>query len=141
MTEDFKECSYCAAKPGSPTLCESCLHNRDLVSRLTSSKDNAYYERNQLVAALSKIYPAWLGWHREKDWEDEWRNIVYIRIPTYELCLKQVQGGYMAKFKRQLSWHIHEDDLKYFEHLKQGLETWDGHTTEEKYRRLACINP
>lgn len=25
---EFQECSYCAAKPGSPTLCAPCLHNR-----------------------------------------------------------------------------------------------------------------
>lgn len=24
----FQECATCAAQPGSPTLCESCLHNR-----------------------------------------------------------------------------------------------------------------
>ena len=27
MTE-FQECAACAAQPGSPTLCASCLHNR-----------------------------------------------------------------------------------------------------------------
>jgi len=31
---EFKECSTCAAKPGSPQLCDSCLHNRDLVNSL-----------------------------------------------------------------------------------------------------------
>lgn len=137
----FQECDSCSAKPGSPTLCNGCLANRALIEEIESSKNNAYWERNQLVVALSKLYPAWLGWHREADWEDEWRNIVYITIPTRELCMKMVQGGYMANFKRQLSWHIHEDDLEYFDHLKQGLETWDGHTTEEKYRRLAQIKP
>ncbi len=24
----FRECEICAAKPGSPTLCQSCLNNR-----------------------------------------------------------------------------------------------------------------
>ena len=28
------ECASCAAKPGSPQLCEACLHNRALVGRL-----------------------------------------------------------------------------------------------------------
>lgn len=31
---DFVECSICAAKPGSPTLCRSCLHNRDAIYQL-----------------------------------------------------------------------------------------------------------
>lgn len=32
---DFLECDTCRAKAGSPTLCKGCLHNRDLVERLT----------------------------------------------------------------------------------------------------------
>jgi len=28
---EFKECSVCAKKPGSPVLCPSCLHNRQLI--------------------------------------------------------------------------------------------------------------
>lgn len=27
----FKECSSCAAKPGSPALCQGCLHNRRVI--------------------------------------------------------------------------------------------------------------
>ena len=102
-------------------------------------KDEAYWERNQLVVALSKIYPSWLGYHKGKDWEDDWRTIVYIKIPTKELEQKYVQGGFEVKYERQLSWHIHNDDKKYFTHLDPGLEEWDGHTTEEKYRRLSCL--
>jgi predicted nucleic-acid-binding Zn-ribbon protein len=32
----FVECSVCAAKSGSPTLCDSCLANRSTISRLES---------------------------------------------------------------------------------------------------------
>ena len=35
---EFKECATCAAKPGSPPLCPSCLHNRALISRLQASQ-------------------------------------------------------------------------------------------------------
>ena len=31
---DSKECAACWAKPGSPTLCDACLHNRNVASRL-----------------------------------------------------------------------------------------------------------
>jgi hypothetical protein len=31
---EFQECPACASKPGSPPLCESCLHNRLLISVL-----------------------------------------------------------------------------------------------------------
>ena len=30
----FQECASCAAKPGSPILCESCLNNRATISTL-----------------------------------------------------------------------------------------------------------
>lgn len=29
---EFRECLSCASKSGSPTLCDSCLHNRQLAS-------------------------------------------------------------------------------------------------------------
>lgn len=31
---EFRECASCDAKPGSPALCEACLHNRKLVTDL-----------------------------------------------------------------------------------------------------------
>lgn len=106
------------------------------------SKNQAYWERNQLVAALSKLFPAWLERHPEsdKDWDDEWRNIVFIEISTEELENKYFQGGFLVRYTRQLSWHIHDDDLYWFSHLETRKEnSWDGHTTNEKYRRLMNI--
>ena len=98
------------------------------------SKDQAYWERNQLVAALSKIYPSSIGWHSGKDWDDEWRNIVYITIPVAWYHMMPMESPLPRD--RQISWHIHEDDLIYFKHLRRKGEQWDGHTTEEKYERL-----
>ena len=109
---------------------------------LIAQKDQAYWERNQLVSALSKIYPAWLERHPVDDtaWEDDWRWIVFIEIPTEELEQKYVQGGFLVKHKRQLSWHIHDSEYANFAHLKSRTgHSWDGHTTEEKYRRLRHI--
>jgi len=103
--------------------------------------DDVYWERNQLVSALSKIFPSWLTRHPDEDtdWEDDWRNIVFIEIPTKELEMKYEQGGFNVRYTRQLSWHIHDSDLKYFSHLEFKKNTWDGHTTTEKYRRLSHI--
>ena len=36
---EFMECAVCAAKPGSPTLCASCLHNRTVISALNETID------------------------------------------------------------------------------------------------------
>jgi hypothetical protein len=34
MSDGFVECPECAAKPGSPYLCTSCIQNRALISFL-----------------------------------------------------------------------------------------------------------
>lgn len=91
---------------------------------LRETKDGkriAYWERNQLVSALSKLFPASLERHQGAGWEDDWRWIVMIIIPT-----------------GQLSWHIHDSDLGHFDHLERQTKKyeWDGHTTNEKYDRL-----
>lgn len=87
-------------------------------------KDIAYYERNQLVSVLSKLFESHLCRHPEEDksWEDDWRWIVCIHAPT-----------------GQLTWHIHDTDKQYFEHLKIKDNHWDGHNTKEKYDRLSQI--
>ncbi len=105
--------------------------------------NEVYAERNALVAALSKIYPAWLERHpMNEEWEEDWRWIVFIEIPTKELVGKYQQGGVMIKFKRQLSWHIHDSELDSFAHLQRRItHSWDGHSTAEKYRRLQHIKP
>ena len=107
----------------------------DELENLRAEKDRAYWERNQLVVALSKRFPAWLSRHQEEDtdWEDDWRWIVFILIPTKEPD--------NIPHLRQLSWHIHDTHLQYFSHLSIHPNTWDGHTTDQKYERLALIWP
>lgn len=39
---DFYECASCRVKPGSPTLCESCLHNREVIQRLRARSQPNY---------------------------------------------------------------------------------------------------
>lgn len=52
-------------------------------------KDLIYWERNQLVAHLSKIYPSWLEKHPLEDthWENDWRNIIFIETPRWSVQL------------------------------------------------------
>lgn len=33
----FVECDTCRAKPGTPELCQGCLHNRGAISRLRAT--------------------------------------------------------------------------------------------------------
>lgn len=94
----------------------------EYVEDLRRQKDEAYSERNKLVALLSKFLPSYIGRHEEsdKDWEEDWMNIIYIYLPN----------------GIQMSWHIHDDELEYFEHLERKDIVWDNSTTEEKYERM-----
>lgn len=92
-------------------------------------RDAAYTERNRLVAALARLLKrdgraAWLADHDPSDagWDPEWRTIVFIDGPT-----------------GQMSWHLHDSDVPLFDGLPRGPNSWDGHTTPEKYERLARI--
>ena len=97
---------------------------------LQLSKDQAYHERNMLVAFLCNLYPAHMKRHPKEDaeWENDWRNIVCVHSPM-----------------GQLTWHIHDSEAEMFSFLNQTPEPfpdceWDGHTTSEKYGRLLSVN-
>lgn len=79
-----------------------------------------YRERARLVAHLAAIYPSLIGVDEaEPDWP-----VVYVGT---------VQG--------QMSWHISRDDLDLFPHVRQvpAGDLWDGHSTHQKYERLAAL--
>jgi hypothetical protein len=85
--------------------------------------DRAYYERNALVAALSKVYPSHLAEHPDDpSWDPAWKFLVIINTPA-----------------GQLSWHLHLSQVGEFAHLDYEDNDWDGHTTVEKYERLAKL--
>ena len=83
-----------------------------------------FSERNKLVCALSKLFPAHLGRHTDESipCAANCRTIVYVQIPA-----------------GQVSWHILDSELWMFVGLLYKEGTWDGHTTEEKYIRLASL--
>jgi hypothetical protein len=97
---------------------------REQIEEMRARKDAAYEERNRVVAALSKLWPSHLAQHPEDDltWERDWMTIVCIHSP---------QG--------QLTWHVHDSQRFLFAHLSMGEGHWDGHTTEQKYQRLAAL--
>lgn len=78
---------------------------------------SVYRERAHLVAFLTTLYPS-VGAYNDPD-EPEYM-VVYIETPV-----------------GQMSWHIHPDDVDLFDGLEIVPEhRWDGHSTEEKYRKL-----
>jgi hypothetical protein len=86
--------------------------------------DAVYAERNNCVALLALMalrlgLNAGMKLHVGDDWEDDWRNVVFIDLPS-----------------GQVSWHIHDSEAQKFYFLGTYDGEWDGHTTEEKYRRV-----
>jgi hypothetical protein len=79
--------------------------------------DSVYRERAHLVAHLAALYPSVVVHGGDPD-APEW-PVIYIELPT-----------------GQASWHLSPDDMDLFGHVTVGARVWDGHTTEEKYRRL-----
>ena len=79
--------------------------------------DSVYRERAHLVAFLATIYPSTNGYHDPE--EPEWA-VVIVDTPA-----------------GQMSWHVAPDDMDLFRHIgRSDTNTWDGHSTEEKYGRL-----
>jgi hypothetical protein len=83
-----------------------------------------YRERARLVAVLASLFPS--VWAYSDPAEPEW-PVVYVNTP---------QG--------QCSWHLSPEDVDLFGHVEQVAADdprarWDGHSTVEKYRRLAKL--
>lgn len=78
--------------------------------------DSLYRERAHLLALLTTHYPS----HIQADTaEPDW-PVLHISLPT-----------------GQCTWHLSDADLDLFEHVRTDtVETWDGHTNEEKYARV-----
>lgn len=123
--ESFKELYYSTLTVSWEDQLESiwAWHENE-IKEAEESKNNAYHERNILVCALTKLFPAYLALHsEEEDWEDDWRWVVYIDLPT-----------------GQVSWHIHDSEKLMFDHLEVKENNWDGHNTQRKYERLLAIS-
>ena len=89
------------------------------------SKNLAYSERNKMLLTLCRIslqkgLTVAIGEHEGEDWEDEWRKVIYIVLPT-----------------GQVSFHIHESEIEVFSFLPKYFGGWDGHTTDRKWERLS----
>ena len=93
------------------------------VARLTAEvddlyrrKDDAYLERNRLVALLAGFYPSGTKRTAIEGWDEEWHGCVYIDFPW-----------------GQASWHYHDSHAYLFDHLPPYAGEWNGHTTDQKY--------
>ncbi|MFE7462274.1 WDGH domain-containing protein [Nocardiopsis terrae] len=86
--------------------------------------DDVYRERARLAAYIAARHPSRIAYNdpESPDWP-----VLYIDTPA-----------------SQLTWHLSPDDLDLFAHVpvvapEHPRARWDGHTTPEKYRRLAAL--
>lgn len=106
--------------------CPDFKHSRaswKAIKEMEARKDAAYLERNQVVAALAKCFPSGVARTAIEGWSEDWHGCVYIDLPT-----------------GQASWHFHDSHAHLFAGLPAYAGSWDGHTTEEKYARLARLS-
>jgi|SRR5688572_13452150 len=94
------------------------------VTTLEAQKNAAYTERDKCLVLIATMAQqlginVGIGQHSGADWDDDWRNILFIDLPS-----------------GQVSWHIHDSELPWFSFLPVYSALWDGHTTEEKYDRV-----
>lgn len=92
------------------------------VADMRARKDEAYRERNMVVAALARVFPSGIKRTDIPGWDPEWHSCVYIDSPA-----------------GQLSWYYHDSEAHLFAGLPTYAGAWDGHDTPEKYRRLAAL--
>lgn len=96
--------------------------NTQALAEMEARKDAAYLERNQVVAALAKVFHSGVARTAIEGWSEDWHGCVFIDLPT-----------------GQASWHFHDSQAYLFADLPPYTGQWDGHDTPEKYRRLAAL--
>lgn len=96
---------------------------QEQIHTLEAAKNGAYAERNKclvLVALMAQRLDLKTGIGIDPNAEtSEWQSILFIDLPA-----------------GQVSWHLHESETHMFYFVGAYGGTWDGHTTDEKYRRV-----
>lgn len=98
------------------------LQARAELAETKAALDGAYTERNRLVAFLARQYRSGTRRTAIEGWDPCWHGCVFVDTP-----------------EGQMSWHYHDRDSWLFSGLPPYSETWDGHTTIQKYARLATL--
>jgi hypothetical protein len=86
--------------------------------------DDAYGQRNVLVAALARIFPSGIRPTAIEGWSDDWHGCVYVDLPT-----------------GQISYHYHDSERALFADLPPYAKPWDGHDKDAVHARLLSIEP
>lgn len=93
-----------------------------MMDRIENVVTKAYTERAQLLSFLTTIHDSVIAYN---DPDDPLWPVLYVN----------------AHMAGQMTWHIAPNDLHLFKHVPviendDPRATWDGHDTDEKYKRL-----
>lgn len=94
-------------------------HATAAVEAMRGGKDQAYLERNHLVALLARLFPSGIRKTNIEGWSDDWHGCVYIDLPS-----------------GQISYHYHDSHAYLFAGLPAYTKEWDGHDKVIVHRRL-----
>ena len=97
-------------------------HGDTVRREMTLEKDQAYLERNHVVAALARLFPSGIRHTNIPDWSEDWHGCVYIDLPS-----------------GQISYHYHDSQASLFADLPAFKGEWDGHDKIDVHHRLATI--
>ena len=123
---DADESEACL-KAENAALREKLAASEAKLAEVTATKNGAYDERNRCVAALAWLaqklgYRAGISAHEGPEDFGDWKHVCKIQLPV-----------------GQCSWHFTDAQAEYFVGLPHDGAPWDGHTTPEKYERLAKL--
>jgi hypothetical protein len=104
-------------------LCELAMQSlRRGEGEAVAEKDEAYRQRNYLVAALAKLFPSGIRKTDIPGWSDDWHGCCFIDLPS-----------------GQISYHFHDSHAHLFVGLPDYATPWDGHDKETVHARLLSI--
>jgi hypothetical protein len=111
-----------SSKSGVAAIAAESIQLRERAEHAEAERDKAYRERAALVAYLAANCRSVIMHDADPD------------APGWSAIFVETPSG-------QMSWHLAEADLDLFRHVPKVLRhfktPWDGHTTDEKYQRLA----
>lgn len=93
------------------------------IAELETDKDDAYRQRNYLVAALARLFPSGVRNTNIPGWADDWHGCCFINLPS-----------------GQISYHFHDSHRHLFAGLPPYESPWDGHEKETVHNRLLAIS-
>ncbi len=108
-----------------PNVCDPYCKETGVPSSteaITAEKDEAYRQRNVLVAALARLFPSGIRKTSIAAWSEDWHGCVYIDLPA-----------------GQISYHYHDSQAHLFDGLPPYEKHWDGHDKETVEKRLAAL--